>query len=59
MEIIKCITCNTPETEWVHGAYPDQGGFEAHDHKMRHPDHAVLTGDTKQLEAMARQRKED
>lgn len=56
MDIIKCLSCNTPQTEWTHGAYPDNGGTAAHAHKMQYPDHDVRTGDSMQLAAMVQKK---
>ena len=54
MDIIKCIDCNTPDTEWVHGiADRDPGGTSAHSHKMQNPDHKVWTGDAVKLSELA------
>lgn len=51
MDIIKCMTCNTPSTEWTHGAYPDVGGAAAHEHQQK-TGHDVRTGDSMQLAAL-------
>lgn len=52
MDIIKCLTCNTPDTEWTHGMFPDVGGAAAHAHQQQYPDHDVRTGNADQLATM-------
>lgn len=52
MDIIQCITCGE---KWTHGAWPDNGGGEAHAHEQKYanakPRHIVLTGNVDVLAA--------